>query len=374
MPESDDYMFGTAWSNWSWWKPDGSNGKPSKCEENHYYLANNKWVPNGGPNTGVSSDSNCKGCSNTYSIADIWDTLSGGGSTGGDDDDTDQPTPQPAPQPAPQPTPQPTPQPAGDPSKFYCNDGCGIPTSYHLDGNYCDCSDCEDETKYTCDTCGNKDGKTCENTIKDNCGSWIQCDGVTPAPSDGGNETPKPTTRPTNNPVECPSDKWCCPDGCQIKSSYYNDGWCDCSNCEDELDYTCSSCRGDDDDCDYMQTCGNYIKCTASNIDTNGNSGGRTDGDDGDNSDDTRDGSGSSSNNNNNNNDRIGDVELILIIVGCVAALIVVGIGFYFGCKKWKNRKQDGDGLLEKDYIAPQVALTEGGAVDKENETDTRVY
>ena len=146
MPEADDYMFGTAWSNWSWWKPDGTGTRPNRCEENHYYLTGSKWVPNGGPNAGVSSDSNCKGCSNTYSIEDVWDTLSGGGGTGGGGSDCPD-------------------------GKFCCDDGCEIPATYE-DDYYCDCAECEDEPSFTCESCRNVP-EDCD--YLKSCGSWRSC-------------------------------------------------------------------------------------------------------------------------------------------------------------------------------------------------------
>ncbi|CAK9002660.1 Uncharacterized protein SCF082_LOCUS7434 [Durusdinium trenchii] len=33
-----------------------------------------------------------------------------------------------------------------------------------------------------------------------------------------------------------------CPDGCEIPIQYVNDDFCDCSNCADELDWTCGTC------------------------------------------------------------------------------------------------------------------------------------
>ncbi|CAK9002612.1 unnamed protein product [Durusdinium trenchii] len=38
----------------------------------------------------------------------------------------------------------------------------------------------------------------------------------------------------------CPGGS--CPDGCEIPVQYVNDDFCDCSNCADELDWTCGTC------------------------------------------------------------------------------------------------------------------------------------
>ena len=46
-----------------------------------------------------------------------------------------------------------------------------------------------------------------------------------------------------------------CDDGCQISSGYQNDGWCDCTNCEDEDNWKCSSCGG------CPSSCGDYKNC-----------------------------------------------------------------------------------------------------------------
>ena len=57
-----------------------------------------------------------------------------------------------------------------------CNDGCVI-TEDFLDDGYCDCSECEDESDWTCDTCSS-DG--CPTT----CGTWTECDGTGTSASD----------------------------------------------------------------------------------------------------------------------------------------------------------------------------------------------
>ena len=78
MPESERFMFGTAWSNWSWWQPNGNDDTPTRCEENHYFLLSDAttWVANGGVGVGITSDSDCTGCSNTYDIENYWYNVS----------------------------------------------------------------------------------------------------------------------------------------------------------------------------------------------------------------------------------------------------------------------------------------------------------
>jgi len=58
---------------------------------------------------------------------------------------------------------------------------------------------------------------------------------------------PQPTTPAPPNFV--------CDDGCDIYDSYVNDGYCDCSGCEDEDSYTCGSCGG------CPSYCGGFINC-----------------------------------------------------------------------------------------------------------------
>ena len=65
--------------NRSWWQPDGSDGLPNRCEENHYYLHPSAgiWVANGGPGVDIDSDAGCQGCSHTYDIVEFWYNTSG---------------------------------------------------------------------------------------------------------------------------------------------------------------------------------------------------------------------------------------------------------------------------------------------------------
>lgn len=78
MPENDRYMFGTAWTNWSFWEPNGEGDTPNKCVENHYFKlqSSNTWVANGGPDvTSITSDSGCIGCGNIAAIESFWDAI-----------------------------------------------------------------------------------------------------------------------------------------------------------------------------------------------------------------------------------------------------------------------------------------------------------
>ena len=113
---------------------------------------------------------------------------------------------------------------------FVCNDNCTIDNQYYDDG-WCDCTQCEDEPDWTCTTCGG---------CPDNCYSSIDCG------SAGGY---------TTTGVEIGTTAFgyfVCNDGCNISSSYYNDSWCDCITCEDEPLFNCTSCLGgcpDADEC-----------------------------------------------------------------------------------------------------------------------------
>lgn len=70
---------------------------------------------------------------------------------------------------------------------------------------------------------------------------WV---GAGPAP------VPAPTPEPTTPP------NFVCNDGCDIRDTYMNDGYCDCSGCEDESSYTCESCGAG-----CPTYCGGYQRC-----------------------------------------------------------------------------------------------------------------
>ena len=53
-----------------------------------------------------------------------------------------------------------------------------------------------------------------------------------------GNETLQPSS------ATVASVYFACDDGCPIFEEYINDGYCDCSSCEDEEDWTCGTCPG----------------------------------------------------------------------------------------------------------------------------------
>ena len=67
VPESSDYFFGTAWSQWEWWHS-GKSKFPPNCQENHYYHKNGIISANGGPNTQGVSGSSCVGCSKVAAL------------------------------------------------------------------------------------------------------------------------------------------------------------------------------------------------------------------------------------------------------------------------------------------------------------------
>ena len=96
-------------------------------------------------------------------------------------------------------------------SAYVCDDGCQIPNSY-IDDNYCDCFDCGDETNLNCSTCS---PYGCTN----DCSDYQYC-------------------------LESLNDTFTCLDGWNITTLFVDDNYCDCSDCEDEPDYDCSSCGG----------------------------------------------------------------------------------------------------------------------------------
>ena len=97
---------------------------------------------------------------------------------------------------------------------FQCDDGCDIPDDF-VNDDWCDCLGCDDETNWTCDTCSS-------NGCSDGCQEAQPCFNVTL--NIFGNLT------------------YTCSDGCTIPSFFVNDSYCDCSDCEDELEFTCSTC------------------------------------------------------------------------------------------------------------------------------------
>lgn len=67
---------------------------------------------------------------------------------------------------------------------------------------------------------------------------------------------PPVTDAPQPAPVcTTPTPPLVCSDGCVVKAAFINDGWCDCSDCGDEVDGTCEDCGG------CPTTCGEYTKC-----------------------------------------------------------------------------------------------------------------
>ena len=119
-------------------------------------------------------------------------------------------------------------------SYFYCSNGCQISSSYYND-SYCDCPSCEDEPLWTCSTCGG-----CPNST--NCGDYVSCSSSTTSSPDTTSMS-YPTT--TSSSFGTTADVYTCYSGCTIPSSYYDDGWCDCDQCEDEVYWTCDSCSSD---------------------------------------------------------------------------------------------------------------------------------
>eukprot|EP00808_Paulinella_micropora_P020507 g1892.t1 len=83
-------------------------------------------------------------------------------------------------------------------------------------------------------------------------------------PSQGTN-TPSATTTSPQDSGEDSSSKssstenfYVCDDGCKIRDSYFKDGICDCSKCEDERDFTCETCGG------CPTKCKDFVNCSSS--------------------------------------------------------------------------------------------------------------
>ena len=115
---------------------------------------------------------------------------------------------------------------------FVCSSsGSGwiIPSGWQ-DDDWCDCPDCQDEPRYTCETCG-----ACPLT----CGASAVC--FEPQPSCGIEG---------DIPYFCTSTP-----GFFIDSVWVNDFMCDCPLCEDEFNITCEQCGG----CPVF--CNDYVPC-----------------------------------------------------------------------------------------------------------------
>ena len=53
-------------------------------------------------------------------------------------------------------------------------------------------------------------------------------------------------------------NSYICGDGCEIEDNLQSDGYCDCCDCSDEINYDCYSCQ-------CPSTCGEYYQCTGGN-------------------------------------------------------------------------------------------------------------
>ena len=56
-------------------------------------------------------------------------------------------------------------------------------------------------------------------------------------------------------------DDFVCEDGCEIVQEFIDDGYCDCSQCEDEQFWDCDTCNTLYDTC--IDTCGGFTECIA---------------------------------------------------------------------------------------------------------------
>ena len=123
-------------------------------------------------------------------------------------------------------------------TQYICSDGCNVSIDWVNDG-YCDCSDCGDENSWTCDTCD----------CPDTCGDFYDC----------GTGSGTGSTFTTD-------DLFTCNDGCEIYTGFENDGWCDCSECEDENSWTCETCSCPTECGDYEECSGDYGWCNTNGM------------------------------------------------------------------------------------------------------------
>lgn len=61
------------------------------------------------------------------------------------------------------------------------------------------------------------------------------------------------------------ANSYICDDGCEIHDSYVDDNYCDCSTCDDEEFWTCSTCCADE--CGCPEECDTYVSCVNYNVD-----------------------------------------------------------------------------------------------------------
>ena len=153
-----------------------------------------------------------------------------------------------------------------------CDDGCSISSNY-INDSYCDCSNCEDEPYYSCGSCFEGCPSECGNytyclfECYDGCilptgyidDGFCDCDECEDEPYFNCSSCLNGCTTGCGNYTFC-YDIFTCDDGCEISSNYYDDYYCDCSNCEDESKWDCSTCAGG-----CFDTCGDYGYCVTNN-------------------------------------------------------------------------------------------------------------
>ena len=122
-----------------------------------------------------------------------------------------------------------------------CHNG-NLITEERLDDGDCDCSCCEDETLWTCDTCSN-DTNSCSEEMFE----WVVCDGTGDG-SIGGTYCKNGTLLVGHSGDEEPVIVYC-HNGNPITEDKLDNGNCDCSCCEDETYWTCETCS------DNVNTC-----------------------------------------------------------------------------------------------------------------------
>ena len=131
-----------------------------------------------------------------------------------------------------------------------CHSGQGCAqceNGYFKKSNAYPCISCEEYYGDTCLFCQENQGcgqcrNGCSRYYNSNTGLW-DCD----CPND-----------------YCPDGYFCCIGGCEIWDFEVNDNSCDCPLCDDEENYSCTSCRpwGNELACDAFFECANTFTCS----------------------------------------------------------------------------------------------------------------
>ena len=221
-----------------------------------------------------------------------------------------------------------------------CHNGNPI-TEERLDDGDCDCSCCEDETLWTCDTCSS-DIDSCSEEMF----SWTVCDGTGDGSisgtycrngtllvdNTGGDDDDDSSDEPVY--VDCHN-------GNSITDDKIDDGNCDCSCCEDEADWTCETCSNNPNTCSERKNV--FVECDGTG---NGTIIGTY----------CMNGTLISSGSNNNNENETGltdDAFLLIIVVSIgIGVGLIAAIGVVIATKKYD---------LSGTGAAVPIATTGGG-------------